>query len=242
MRSLIQWLQEGIRWLARRWHPLAVAIIGLIWAGAWLAPILMATGFSEAGEQIHRLLAPHDHQLPQRSYFLFARPNPGDTVWLTTYTEAELEVAGADPQNWRAFIGNEQLGYKTALNFRMFAIFSGLLAGGLLWPLLRNRLSPAYATLMLLPMLLDAISHISSEQGSGYRAENRWAQVLTAGLLPQAFYIGTTLGSLNWWLRSLTGLIFGLGAVYLLFWYLDLQFSDILRQLEQRQLRRQNRE
>ncbi|GAF90805.1 unnamed protein product, partial [marine sediment metagenome] len=45
---------------------------------------------------------------------------------------------------------------------------------------------------------------------------------------------GTTIGTLNWLLRTLTGTLVGLGTAWFIFPYLAEGFGDIRRQLELR--------
>jgi hypothetical protein len=80
---------------------------------------------------------------------------------------------------------------------------------------------------------LDGGSHLISEVTRiGFRDTNAWAAWLTGGILPSSFYVGTTIGTLNWLLRTLTGSLFGLATIWLAFPYLAEGFEDIRRQLE----------
>ena len=229
MRLMVLGLQKAIFYLAQSWYALAMLIFLGIWSAAWLAPLSIFLGYTDVGQSLYAYLAPHDHQLPQRSYFLF-----GEEQFIQSYNETSLIALGADPLAWRHFIGNAETGYKTAMNFRMMAIFSGLLLGGGLWPWLRHRLNLVYISLFLLPMLIDAISHRQSELGSGFREGNIWAQRLSFQLFSDNFYQGTQIASLNWFLRTGTGFLFGFAVVMLLFTYLDKNFEQIKRQLRQR--------
>ena len=59
-----------------------------------------------------------------------------------------------------------------------------------------------------------------------------WAVWLTGDLFPSSFYVGTTVGSLNWLLRTVTGTLFGLATIWFVFPYLDEGFHDVRRKLE----------
>ena len=74
-------LQKSILLLARHWFLVAILLAWVVLGLALLAPALMAAGQPEAGQAIYRFLAPHDHQLPQRSCFLFG-PHGIDTYSL----------------------------------------------------------------------------------------------------------------------------------------------------------------
>ncbi|MEW5961789.1 MAG: DUF2085 domain-containing protein, partial [Chloroflexota bacterium] len=218
--------------LSRHWFLVANLLAGTILALAFLAPALLALGRPEAAQAVYGWLAPHDHQLPQRSYFLFGRSG-----WLQSYSLEQVLAWGANPANLRAFVGNPEIGFKMGLNQRMAAIFTAIFCGGLGWGLAgkRPRLGAVGFLLLALPLLLDGFSHMLSENsGQGFRASNAWAVNLTGGVLPDWFYAGSTIGSLNWLLRTLTGLLFGLGLVWFLFTYLSYRFGMMRAQLETR--------
>jgi hypothetical protein len=228
-RSLVITLQKAILFLARYWFLIANLLALTILALGFLAPMFMSMGWPEAGQAVYRFLAPHNHQLPHRSYFLFGQHGP-----IVTYSLEELLGFGADPQNLQAFIGNPKIGFKTALNHRMIAIFVAILLGGLGWGLAgeRPRLGLVGLLLFSLPLLIDGFSHMISERnGLAFRATNEWAVWLTGGLFSTQFYQGTTIGTLDWWLRTLTGLLFGLGLIWFLYSYLSGRFMTIRTRL-----------
>lgn len=228
-RRLVIFLQTGVWWLSKFWAPVAIFLAGAVLALALLAPTFMSEGYTGAGQTIYGWLAPHDHQLPQRSYFLFA---PDGLVH--GYSLEQVLAWGADPDNLRAFVGNPDIGYKMGLNHRMTAIFVGIFFGGLFWVLAgeRPKVGPFLFILMMMPLLVDGFSHRASETNMGYRNANQWAVALTGGVFGPDFYPGTTIGTLNWWLRTLTGLLFGLGLVWFLFTYFAIRFAAVRRQLE----------
>ena len=119
----------------------------------------------------------------------------------------------------------------------MVAIFVAIFLAGLGWAAAgrQPRINFVGLSILTLPLLLDAFSHIISESsGQGFRVSNDWAALLTGNSLPLDFYQGTTLGSLNWLFRTLTGFIFGLGLVWFLYTYLSNRFARIQAQLEPR--------
>jgi len=232
MRHVVIFLQRSILLLARYWFAVAILLAWIVLSLALLAPALLAAGQSEAGQAIYRWLAPHDHQLPQRSYFLF-----GPNGLVQSYSREQILAWGADPDNLRGFTGNSEIGFKMGLNQRMTAIFIAILVGGLIWGAAggRPRLGPGLLILLSLPLLLDGFSHMWSEtSGQGFRDSNAWAVALTGGIFPSDFYQGSTVGSLNWLLRTVTGLLFGLALVWFLFTYLSRQFAIIRAKLEAR--------
>ena len=229
-RNLLIFLQKSILLLARHWFLVAILLTWVVLSLALLAPALMAADQPEAYQAIYRFLAPPDHQLPQRSYFLFS-----SNGIVQTYSLDQVLSWGADPNNLRAFAGNREIGFKMGLNHRMVAIFAGIVAGGLVWGLAggRPRLGPIVFLLLTLPLLVDGFSHMLSENsGAGFRQGNAWAVALTGGMFSAAFYEGTTIGSLNWLLRTVTGLLFGLALVWFLFSYLSMRFEEMRTRLE----------
>ena len=229
-RPFILFLQKRILWLARHWEMAVNGVFALVLAGAIAAPLMMSLGWTDAARWLYRQYAPHDHQLPQRSYFLFS-PEGG----VKSYSLDDVLAQGANRYNLRAFWGNTQMGWKMAMNHRMVAIFIGLLAGGLLWSsyVWQPRISPALLVVFVFPMFFDALSHMADERlGTMWRTGNLWSVWLTHGIMPPEYYSGTTIGTINWWMRTVTGFWFGLGTALYLFPYFDRRFTAIRRELE----------
>jgi uncharacterized membrane protein len=134
-------------------------------------------------------------------------------------------------------VGNEEIGFKMGLNHRMTAIFGAIVLGALVWGAAggRPRLGPLWFILLTLPLLVDGFSHMLSENtGQGFRTTNQWAVGLTGGFFSDSFYQGSTIGTLNWLLRTVTGLLFGLGLVWFLYTYLSDRFLAVRLKLEPR--------
>jgi len=114
----------------------------------------------------------------------------------------------------------------------MVSMYGGIAIAGLLFGLFRKRLRPlpiwAFA-LFILPMAVDGGTHLISDVagiGSGFRDSNAWLATLTGNLFPQTFYAGDALGSFNSWMRLMTGVLFGIGAVWLAYPYLQEAFTE----------------
>jgi hypothetical protein len=122
---------------------------------------------------------------------------------------------------------------------RNTAIYTTFLMAGLGWGLLRGRAGqvprlrwPLFL-LLILPMALDGGSHMFSEiSGLGFRESNAWLAALTNHSLSAIFYSGTTLGSFNWLMRTVTGALFALACVWFVYPYLEKGFSDMARQAQ----------
>ena len=234
-----QSLDRGIAWLLRHWLLLVNLAMALFIGGTLLPPLLMHLGLEGPAVVSYMLYGLTCHQLPERSYFLFGP----DAV--NTYSLEKVIAWGADPRHLRGFVGNAQVGFKLGMAQRNTAIYSTFFLAGLAYALLRKRVGglrwPLFF-LLVLPMAIDGGSHVVSEvTGWGFRETNAWLAVLTGDLFPEAFYAGTTLGSLNWWLRTLTGTLFAVACVWIAYPYLGRGFSDTRRQAEAKRARAQAR-
>lgn len=119
--------------------------------------------------------------------------------------EAALVAAGmpnpADLFIQRAFVGNSEVGFKVALCQRDVAIYASVLFSGLLFATMRKRVRPLrfrYFLIAMIPMAIDG-----GTQLFGWRES-------------------------NWWLRTLTGALFGAAAVWWAYPYIDEAMEDVL--------------
>lgn len=234
-RTLVIWLQRKILGLSRHWLAWANLAWGLIVGLPWLAPVLMAIGATGPARVIYFVYSFLCHQLANRSFFLFG------PRWMYSYTELLPFMSNAE--TWlglRAFVGRPELGYKVAWSDRMVSLYGGIFLGGLIFALLRRRLrSPGWRTFVLLivPMVVDGITHLISDlagMGQGFRYNNGWLAALTGNLFSQSFYVGNALGSFNSWMRLITGLLFGLAVVWMVYPQFETYFQDTRRTLEPR--------
>lgn len=194
-----------VLFIARHWLALANLALLTFIALPFAAPVLMRAGLPGAARIFYTIYFPTCHQLPDRSYFLF-----GDQV---VYTLDELESAGvlADSSilQRRRYIGDETLGYKVAICERDLAIYGSMVVGGLIFAALRKRrrivkLPIKIYLLFLLPIAIDGLS--------------------------QLFGLRTS----NWFLRTLTGSLFGLATIWLAYPYVQESMDDIEQTTEQR--------
>ena len=188
-----------VLWIARHW----LAIFNVGWGSyvllPFLAPILMQMGYTAPARAIYGLYSFTCHQLPDHSYFLF-----GDTA----VPSAEiLEAAGAPPAEnlllFRRFEGNINVGYKVALCERDIAIYGSVLSAGLVFGALRRTrrirpLSLKIYALLLIPIAVDGLTQMF-------------------GLRPS-----------NWWLRTVTGAIFGIASVWLAYPYVEDAMQEVV--------------
>lgn len=132
------------------------------------------------------------------------------------YSVEELDSAGVLDSDFildrRKYIGDETLGWKVALCERDIAIYGAVVLGGLLFGLLRSRvpkISIKVYLVLLLPIAIDGLS--------------------------QLFGLRTS----NWWLRTITGGIFGLATVWLSYPYIEESMRDVRRGVERKLALRQ---
>ena len=208
-------------WLASRWFEAFLIVYGLWVFLPFLAPLFMYIGWSGAGKAIYFIYSFFCHQLPERSFFFFGER--------TMYPLNEIQAAWqntVNPMILRQFIGNEVMGWKVAWSDRMISFYTSVWLFALAWWPLRRRVKPlswwAFA-LFLLPMIIDGSTHAVSDLvgiGQGFRDTNPWLAVLTNNAFPASFYVGDALGSFNSIARLITGLLAGLGIVWLAFPYI----------------------
>lgn len=107
----------------------------------------------------------------------------------------------------RAYRGNEISGYKIAFCQRDVAIYGSLLGAGLIFGLVRRRLRPpsfSVYILFLVPMAVDGFTQLFGLRES------------------------------SWWLRTLTGGLFGGASVWLAYPYLEAAMRDVVHSEEAR--------
>jgi sortase A len=92
--------------------------------------------------------------------------------------------------------------------------------------------------LLMLPMVVDGFTLMFGEGRFAnrpyidWRTTNAWFRPVAGWLglqLSESFYAGTTLGSLNWGLRTLTGGLFGLASVWFAYPYIERAMRNIRR-------------
>ncbi len=117
----------------------------------------------------------------------------------------ELVVAGMPEGNnlfqVRSFVGDGEVGWKVALCQRDVAIYATVLVTGLLYALVRDRLRPLpfkVYLLFLIPIGVDGLTQLV-----GWRES-------------------------NWWLRTLTGALFGFASVWFAYPYIEDAMQEVL--------------
>jgi uncharacterized membrane protein len=127
------------------------------------------------------------------------------------YSLDELESSSVLPGSGllerRRYIGDEMLGWKVALCERDVAIYGAMLIAGIIFALLRSRvrrLALPVFVLFVIPIAVDGLT--------------------------QLFGLRTS----NWWLRTITGALFGAGVVWLVYPYIQESMDDIRASIEKK--------
>jgi uncharacterized membrane protein len=121
--------------------------------------------------------------------------------WSYSYAELEVQLGGLVPSRYP---GDPELGFKVAICERDVAIYGALFLGGLLFHLVRRRLKPLSGRgflALMLPMAVDGVGQL-------------------VGL-----WTSTTLS------RVLTGALFGLATVWLVYPYLQDGMSQVYAEM-----------
>ncbi len=234
-RSAVITVDRWIYRLSRHWMLAFTLGYGLYVGLPFLAPVFMRLGWEGPARTVYLIYSFLCHQLPERSFFLF-----GPKVM---YTLPEIQAAWQptnDPLVLRQFIGNPAMGWKVAWSDRMVWMYTSVLVFAWLWWPLRRRVKPLPwwgFVLLLVPMGADGFTHMISDFagiGQGFRYTNAWLAALTGNAFPTGFYVGDAVGSFNFWMRLITGLLFGLGVVWWGFPYLEEAFTANVRLLERK--------
>lgn len=209
-------------WFSHHWLLTFSIFYGLFVGLPFLAPVLMHVGWETPAGAIYLIYSFLCHQLPDRSFFLFGTQRMYDlptiqAIWQNT----------TNPMILRQFIGNPEMGWKVAWSDRMVAMYGSILLAGWAWGLLRKWVKPLPLwglVLFALPMFLDGTTHFLSDLGGidqGFRYTNAWLAALTGNAFPATFYAGNAWGSLNSWMRLLSGFLFGVGIAWFAFPYVE---------------------
>ena len=221
-------------WLASHWFAIFLGIYGLWVFAPFLAPVFMNIGWTGAGKVVYFIYSFFCHQLPERSFFWFGEK--------TMYSLSEIQEVWqntANPMILRQFIGNESMGWKVAWSDRMISFYTSVWFFALLWYPMRRKIKPISwwgFIILLLPLAVDGGTHAISDFagiGLGFRDTNTWLVTLTNNGFPATFYAGDALGSFNSLMRFITGLLAGLGIIWLAFPYF-FQTQAYNQQLDER--------
>ena len=175
-----------------------LALMNLFW-GLYVGLPFLAPIFMNAG-----------YELPAKAIYTLYRPachqRPERSYFIGgpdfVYSPEELASAGVDLDPFARDIGNENVGWIVAFCERDVAIYGAIFLTGLGYGLVRKRLKGwrmpfRYFIPFLVPMAIDGVLQLFG------------------------FYEST------WMMRSITGAVFGVGAVLFAYPYVEEGFADV---------------
>ena len=203
IREWVSGLDRGVLWTARHWLALFNLVVFVYVGLPFAAPVLMAAGMETPARGIYLMYRNLCHQFAFRSWFLFGEQPVYPRAAAGTEWESFQAATGIDERDIaaaRAFVGNDQVGYKVAFCQRDVAIYGGILLAGLAYAGLRLRFKirplPWYLWLFLGlgPIALDGFSQLLTQPPydllPGFRESTPFLRTLTGGLF----------GAMNVWL------------------------------------------
>lgn len=226
-RDLVIRIDLFILWFTDHWVGVFNTIIGVYVALPVLAPTLMYLGVTGPARLIYRIYGPFCHQSASRSFFLYGEQwfYPSEVAGtsltpLQAYAPNLEAFAGVDIDNFfqffeaaRRFLGTAEMGYKTALCARDMGIYTAILVTGLLYALLRRRLNVPklpfwlFIIIAIVPIGWDGFSQLFGYYADLVNSESIKALFPTRESTP--------------FLRTITGILFGFGVVWLVYPNID---------------------
>lgn len=201
-------------WLSHHYLALFNVLIFIYVGVPFVAPVLMKVGATSPAKIIYHAYGFVCHQFAFRSWFLFGdqiaypRAEAGVTNMISYQQATGLD--GFDILSARAFIGNQQVGYKVALCERDVAIYGGILLFGLLFAFFRRTHKVkslhwiVWILIAVIPIGLDGFSQLISQ--------------LPLNLIPLRESTPT--------LRTLTGALFGFFTAWFGYPYVEDSMSE----------------
>ena len=188
----------------RNWLLVLVAILLLYSGLPILGPVLKSMGFERAAQVFYQPYKAVCHTYGFRSFYLF-----GEKI---AYSRAEFDQrSGIDTASVqglfdaRDFQGNAAMGYKIGICQRDMAIYPAMALGGIVFSLMRRRMTMMPWWLFLLigigPIGLDGFSQLLSQPP--------FNNLALFQLIPYRESV--------WQLRVITGALFGFSVAWLIF-------------------------
>jgi len=205
-------------WFSQRYMLVFILLIFGYVGLPFLAPVLMKTGAVGPAKVIYTIYSPLCHQLAFRSWFLFGDQPVyplalAGVEGLNSY-EDYTGLTGNNLLAARDFLGNEIMGYKTALCERDIAIYGALLLFAVIFTLTGRKIKPLpwyyWIIFGMVPIGLDGLSQLPS---------------LAAGLFR---FIPLTRESTPL-LRTITGGLFGFCTAWYMFLLIEDSMSETAR-------------
>jgi uncharacterized membrane protein len=220
-RGLVLWADRRILWLSKHWLA-ALNIFMLLFVGLpFLAPILLAAGYSGPANFIYSLYRMTCHQLPSRSYFIFGQQ--------VAFCQRDVAIYGSMLLGGLVFGLVRHRLHPLPVGWYILFLVPIALDGGM-------QLASIWLEVGIPINLLWAIGLIALGIAMTilrYLRYLSWHSYLFFAFGPLALlylqYVGPHTS--NWLLRTITGFIFAFGTVWFTYPYLETAFADIHRQL-----------
>ena len=212
-RSFILFVDRFAIFFSRHWLSLTIFFLAIFAGLPFLAPVLAHFGLDAPAQWIYAVYGITCHQLAYRSFFFFGEAN--------AYPVAQLQAAlpASQPASevlfWRGVIGNPNLGYKMAWCERDTAMYVSMIAGLLIFATMRRRLKPLdprLYVLFLVPMAIDGVWQLFTSP------HNLMPFLPTHESTPE--------------LRVITGVLFGIATVWLIFPHVETAMRETLAQAQ----------
>jgi uncharacterized membrane protein len=204
-----------------------INLLLLIYVGLpLLAPSMMKAGLETPASIIYRIYGGMCHQLSYRSWFFFGEQlvYPKESAGLEDFLTFN-QVTGLDEEGIlaaRQFLGNELVGFKTALCQRDIAIYGAMLLFGLLFAITGRKWKslPIWVWILfgVFPIALDGISQLISQ----------WVAMPELSFL-QPIFGWVPLRESTPFLRTLTGFLFGFTTAWFGFPLIEEAMADTRR-------------
>ncbi|MBI1879468.1 MAG: DUF2085 domain-containing protein [Chloroflexi bacterium] len=220
-RSLTLWANRQILWLADHWLAVFNGFFFLYVGLPFLAPILLANGYTGPANTLYNLYRATCHQLPSRSYFVLGE---------------QVAICHRDVAIYSAFLVGG-LGYNLVRSrlkppqLRWYVFF--------LWPIALDsgmQLASDWLRNGVSMTTLWAIGFIALGLTSAILHSQKyltWHSFLYFSAGPLALFYLNYFGlyQSDLFRRTISGIIFGLATVWLAYPYLEDAFQDIRRQV-----------
>ncbi len=181
------------------------------WLLAILPPFLYKANLDPLANTIHSVYRVFCHQRVERTPFLL-----GEKGFIKFYSIEELQLSGVIPENnpnvpsvvsdtifGYPYVGNDYVGYKTALCIRDLGIYTALLITGAIYLIYvkRNKKIPKFKwsliILLMIPMSVDGMFQLIAE-------------IFEFSFVPDVYFD-------SYWKRIITGALFGIGFALFIF-------------------------
>jgi uncharacterized membrane protein len=213
-------------WFSRH-YMFVINLMILIYFGLpILAPVFMKVGLETPATVIYKIYGSMCHQLSYRSWFLFGEQPvyPRALANLDGYITFN-QATGLDEVGLlaaRQFVGNDLVGYKTALCQRDVAIYGAMFLFGVIYSITGRKLKslPIWAWILvgIMPIAVDGVSQLIGQ----------WAAMPELSFL-QAIFGWLPLRESTPFFRTLTGFLFGFTTAWFGFPLIDEAMADTRR-------------